>query len=256
MNKGSMKKPLVCKVKRPTMFGSRVIYGIVMWGIFAFSVKICYMLWPQITNFVSALYQVAPTFAGLVSLGIAGYFLSLLIGIFGMFWRPGDKDNNPDTVDHSTEIPPSGAPAHALREKGYITPDILNPFSFFYLYKKVVDIVQPDNRLMHQERWMWAWIRGLKNIADVPRDPTPAEVTDMKRGGVYNCPANTEDFEKRLASFKQELIQEIIAHKEQDHDESVSVDLSTSIRDLARSVDGLKSTTQHLRRAIVEKKKK
>jgi hypothetical protein len=232
-NNGSMKKPLIYRPDRPTMLGSRVVYGVTMWIIFALTCRNIYIFWPQITNITGVFFEKTPTFASLVAVGIAGYFLSLVIGIFGMFWRPGDKDGNPDTVDYSTEIPPSGAPAHDLMERGYITPDIANPFTFFYLYKKVVDIVvQPGNRIMRQERWMWVWIRGLKNIADVPRDPTPEEVTDMKRGGVYNFAADREEEEKQESS-------EVLA---------------VSVRDLARSVDGLKATAQHLRKAILKNK--
>lgn len=232
-----MRKPLIFKPERPTMFGSRFIYGLVMWIIFAITCKNIYCFLPQITKLVGIFFEKTPTLASLVSLGIAGYILSLTLGIFGMFWRPGDKDGNPDTVDYSTEIPPSGAPPHALREVGYITPDIANPFTLFYLYKKVVDIVLPDNTLMRQERWMWAWIRGLKNIADVPREPTLEEISDMKRGGIFNN--DDDDVEGETEKWQ---------HPDED--------LAVSVRDLARSVDGLKATNQHLRKAILKNAEK
>lgn len=184
--KGAIARPLVYSPTRPDFFGSRATYGLAMWFFFALSVRTIYCAWPSIATYNGNLMSSAPTLYGLLALTIAGYAVSLMLGIFGMFFRPGDKDNDPSTVDHSIEVPPSGAPAHGLREKGYIFPDLANPFTLFYLYKKVVDVVLPDNSLCHQERWMWSWMRGQGNLMETPRKPSDGEVNDMKRGGVYN----------------------------------------------------------------------
>lgn len=184
--KKAVSRPLVYKPVRPDFFGSRSMYGLVMWFAFVFLASTVYGAWPSIVSVNGSLMAGAPTLYGLVAITVAGYALSLILGIAGMFIRPGDKDNDPTTVDYSIEVPPSGAPAHGLREKGYIFPDIANPFTFFYLYKKVVDVVLPDNNLCHQERWMWSWMRGLKNLMATPRSPSDREVAGMKRGGVYN----------------------------------------------------------------------
>jgi hypothetical protein len=174
-----------------------------MWLLFALSVKNVYCWWPSIVLANSSMMAGAPTLYGLIAITAAGYALNLIVGIAGMFIRPGDKDNDPTTVDYSIEVPPSGAPAHGLREKGYIFPDIANPFTFFYLYKKVVDVVLPDNSLCHQERWMWSWMRGLKNLMATPRSPSESEIAGMKRGGVYS---NTDSPEILTAAEVMRLI--------------------------------------------------